>query len=183
MTADSQLLADQVCGILDHARVPFALIGAAALAVHGVSRSTVDIDLLVTDRRVLEERFWTQLPERVHIDIRTGDAADPLGGVVRFTSAGQRDVDLVVGKVDWHEDVVTRAEPTLRGGRDIPTARVEDLILLKLYAGGSQDRWDIEQLLARPDRDEVASAVERRLSKLPPAALQIWRTLATRPGR
>jgi len=43
----------QVTRALRRERIDFALIGAAALAAHGVSRSTVDIDLLVTDARVL----------------------------------------------------------------------------------------------------------------------------------
>jgi len=35
---------------LRDASVPFALIGAVALAARGASRSTLDIDLLTTDR-------------------------------------------------------------------------------------------------------------------------------------
>jgi hypothetical protein len=38
-----------VTNVLRRERIDFALIGAATLAAHGVSRSTVDIDLLVTD--------------------------------------------------------------------------------------------------------------------------------------
>ena len=34
------ILLDEVAETLDHAGIPFALIGAAALAVHGVVRST-----------------------------------------------------------------------------------------------------------------------------------------------
>ena len=176
--ADPPVLVDQVADHLDREGVPFALIGAAALAVHGVSRSTLDIDLLVTDPRVLERAFWASFGGRAAIDIRTGDAADPLAGVVRITSEGDRDVDLIVGRGSWEADIVARAEPMRRGGRDLRTARVEDLILLKLYAGGSQDRWDIEQLLARSDRGALVAAVERRLSSLPPAARRLWETLA-----
>jgi hypothetical protein len=69
------------------------------------------------------------------------------------------------------------AEPVVRNGRTLLTARAEDLILLKLYAGGSQDRWDIEQLLAQPNRSALVSAVEGRLSQLPSAARQVWRTI------
>ncbi len=39
--------------LLTTADMPHALIGAAALAVHGVSRSTFDQDILVTDTRAL----------------------------------------------------------------------------------------------------------------------------------
>jgi hypothetical protein len=71
-----------------------------------------------------------------------------------------------------------RAELTLHHGRQLPAARVDDLVLLKLYAGGSQDRWDIEQLLARPDRAVIIDAVERSLSQLPADAQRLWRALA-----
>jgi hypothetical protein len=176
MTSEPPTLLDRVAAHLDRAGVPFALIGAAALAVHGISRATLDLDLLATDRRVLEGNFWTLGPD-VDVDIRTGDAADPLAGVVRCRTARERDVDIVVGKVAWQADVVARAEHVQRSGHDIPAARVDDLVLLKLYAGGSQDRWDIEQLLHRPDRAHTTKMVEARLASLPKSAQEMWRKI------
>ncbi len=176
MTAERGTLFDAVVDRLDQANVPFALIGAAALAVHGVSRSTLDVDLLVTDPRVLESGFWSGSPE-ADLDIRRGDAANPLAGVVRFRAAGERDVDIVVGRNRWESEIVARAEPIPRGPRLIPTARAEDLVLLKLYAGGSQDRWDIEQLLAASVREEFVGRVESRLPALPDAARRLWASL------
>jgi hypothetical protein len=60
---DRPTLLDLVADVLDEGRVPFAVIGAAALAVHGVSRSTQDIDLLTTDLRLLQRTFWNALSE------------------------------------------------------------------------------------------------------------------------
>lgn len=154
--------------------VRFALVGASALAVHGVSRSTQDIDLLVDDRRVLSSDFWISLSPPVTVDIRSGDADDPLAGVVRCRAADQRDVDIIVGRGTWEGDVIARAQPTAYGGAELPVVQVADLVLLKLYAGGSQDRWDIEQLLAQPDRDAVVSEVENRLSRLPARSRRTW---------
>jgi predicted nucleotidyltransferase len=171
------MLLDVVVDELDRRCVPFALIGAAALAVHGISRSTLDIDLLVTDRRVLDATFWAALAADIERDSRPGDATDPLAGVVRFRAFEERDVDIVVGRGGWNVDVVTHAENARHHGRDLPTARMEDLILLKLYAGGSQDRWDIEQLLATSDKAAVIGAVERSLDRLPPDAQRLWRVL------
>ena len=95
----SVVLLDTITDELDRTRVPFALIGAAALAIHGVSRSTLDIDLLVTDRRVLDPSHWTALPDRIGCDVRPGDSADPLAGVIRFRAPGERDVD-ILGRQD-----------------------------------------------------------------------------------
>ena len=177
MATERRSLLDHVLQVLDVHHVPCALIGAAALAVHGVSRSTLDIDLLVTDRRVLDQPFWAPLPTFVECDIRQGDSADPLAGVVRFKADRERDVDIVVGRGTWDAAIIARAEPTRMLGRSMPTARIEDVILLKLYAGGSQDRWDIEQLLARPDRETVVAAVDRGVAVLPSEARQLWTTL------
>ena len=47
-------LLERGAAILSQHQVRHALVGAAALAAYGVSRSTVDQDLLVNDRRVLE---------------------------------------------------------------------------------------------------------------------------------
>lgn len=172
MTERRSLL-DRIADHLERTGVPFALIGAGALAVHGVSRSTLDLDLLAVDPRPLDPAFWS-LPADVTVDIRRGDAADPLAGVVRCRAEHERDVDVVIGRSGWQANLIGRAEPTRRAGRLIPAARVEDLILLKLYAGGSQDRWDIEQLLERTDRAVIVAAVEHRLGELPASARQIW---------
>ena len=169
-------LLDRVAGALSDASIPHALIGAAAMAVHGVSRSTFDQDLLVTDGRVLADAFWAPLSAGVvSVNVRRGDSDDPLAGVVRLTAADERDVDVVVGKAAWQADIVSRAQRTRIGA--LAVVERADLVLLKLYAGGSQDRWDIEQLLMVDGGDDLRREVDARISPLPPAARNLWRQL------
>lgn len=169
-------LLPRVAALLAAERVAFALIGASALAARGVSRSTHDLDLLTTDSRVLDPTLWQRLSD-VESEVRRGDASDPLEGVVRLASPGEPDVDLIVGRASWQTAVVERAERVRVGEIDLPVARASDLVLLKLFAGGTQDRWDIEQLLATGDRDTLVREVERGLRDLPPASVMLWTTL------
>jgi hypothetical protein len=162
------------------------LIGAGALAVHGVSRSTWDLDLLVTERAVLAPSFWAPLAGKGDaVDIRVGDDDDPLAGVIRLSRSGSRAVDVVVGRSAWQAEALGRAEPRRLGAVPIPVAIPSDLILLKLYAGGPQDAWDVEQLLALLDRPTLVAAVERQLSWLPAHAAGLWHRIigATPAGR
>jgi hypothetical protein len=105
---------------------------------------------------------------------RTGDGDDPLAGVVRLRASGERDVDVVVGRGSWEADILARAEPASYDGTMVPAVQAGDLILLKLFAGGRQDRWDIEQLLARPDRDALVREVDARVLLLPDRARTLW---------
>jgi predicted nucleotidyltransferase len=163
-----------IAGALEEAGIPYALVGAAALAVHGVSRSTLDQDLLVTDRRALDRDLWRTLTD-VSVDVRRGDSDDPLAGVVRFTAHGQRDVDVIVGRHAWQASMLARARRVPLGARAIPVVGVSDLILLKLYAGGAQDRWDIAQLLAAVASPQVEAEVEQGLAELPGRCGEMWR--------
>ncbi len=54
-------LLDRVHRLLSGQQVAHALVGAAALAARGIARSTYDIDLLTTDRRVLEAELWSAI--------------------------------------------------------------------------------------------------------------------------
>jgi hypothetical protein len=169
----------RVASILEASRIPYALVGAGAMAAHGVGRSTLDLDLLTTSSSVLSESFWKDLSSEGHRpDVRRGDAEDPLAGVVRFDAEGEPPVDLVVGRTAWQEGVLERAVRTDVGELSLPVATAADLILLKLYAGGSQDAWDVEQLLAAAD-DGVALVreVEARLADLPPESGALWARL------
>jgi hypothetical protein len=171
-------LLERVAAVLSERGTAHALIGAAALAVHGVSRSTLDQDLLVDDRRVLETDFWPALAAEATVDIRRGDSDDPLAGVVRVSRGTERAVDVIVGRHAWQRAVIARA--TAVGGQGLRVVERPDLILLKLYAGGSQDKWDIEQLLAIDPSAETRSAVDERVEVLPVRCREIWASIRPR---
>ena len=177
MTA-SPLVA-RVASVLDQCGVRYALIGAGALAAHGIARSTFDLDLFTDAEAVLQREAWASLSAAggVHVSVRTGDADDPLRGVVRIEADGERDVDVVVGRSAWQSEAVDRAQPLVIAGIRLPVVRPADLVLFKLYAGGSQDCWDVEQLLAAGDRQSLVREVESRLEALPGQARQLWRRL------
>ncbi|HJX29079.1 MAG TPA: hypothetical protein VJ885_14315 [Thermoanaerobaculia bacterium] len=166
----------RVSSVLQREGVPHALIGAGALTIHGVNRATVDLDLLVLDTECLQSTFWTDLESQgASVEIRKGDLTDPLAGVVRFRASGQRPVDLVVGKYIWQRRVLERAVLTTTEQARVPVVQAIDLVLLKLYAGGLQDGWDIQQLLARDDRkEELIAEVEQLLPELPAHSKKLW---------
>jgi predicted nucleotidyltransferase len=159
-----------------------AVIGAAALAAHGVSRATADLDLLIVDTSCLDEEIWSDLVRTSLVDVRRGDSDDPLAGVIRIARAGEGSVDVIVGRSSWQREVLERAETRSIGRVSLPVVRAADLILLKLYAGGPQDVWDITRLVEADPR--VASEVEARLAQLPADCGSLWRrALAGRESR
>jgi hypothetical protein len=162
----------RVCDLLDAAQIPHALIGAAALAARGVARSTYDIDVLTVDARVLTTDLWDGLRAAgIAVDILRGDVDDPLGGVVRVTAAGERPIDVILGKGRWQARAIERAERSAHGP---PIVAARDLVLLKLYAGGTQDLWDVRALLELPEREALISQVGEDLADLPAAMRERW---------
>ncbi len=156
--------------------IAHAVIGATALAVHGVTRATADIDVLALDPRCLDPGVWSSaVTAGATVDIRRGDADDPFAGVIRVISGDETAVDVIVGRAHWQTAILERALATSVAGTSIPVARAADIVLLKLYAGGPQDAWDIEQLVdAVPD---VARDVETRIGDLPPECAVLWQRI------
>lgn len=163
--------------------VPHALIGAAAMAGRGVMRSTDDVDLLVTDRAVLREAFWTSAAEQgFTVEVRLGDHEDPLAGVVRLVREPERALDVVVGRFAWQAEVIQRAEPHRVGSVEVGLVLASDLILLKVYAGAPQDLLDAEALLAVGDRRTLEAAVSAQVGRLPGIAQEAWQRIIGGPG-
>jgi hypothetical protein len=164
--SDSSLV-EAVASRLREERCAFALIGAVAMATYGVSRSTVDLDLLALSPRLLDETFWAPLTaEGAVVVVHRGDEEDPLLGVVRIERDSQS-VDVVIGRHSWQVGVLDRAQERAVMNGVLPVARASDLVLLKLFAGGYQDRWDIQQLLSGPDSAVIDTEVRSRLEALP----------------
>jgi len=169
-------LAQRVAGHLEGASIPYALIGAYAVIRYGVARATMDVDFFVVDSSVLNQSFWTTLHDSsIQVDCRRGDFTDSLRGLVRLRDADDI-VDVVVGKWKWQVGVLERAERATFWERPVPIVRAADLILLKLYAGGGKDAWDITELLGILDAAVVAE-VEERLPDLQQDARDLWQRI------
>ncbi len=171
---------EAVVGKLGENGIPFAVIGAAGLAVQGLLRATLDVDLLTTEDRVLQRSLWEDLVEaEFEVEIRHGDISDPLVGVVSVWAQEDRPVDVIVGEAPWQRRIVEEAGSGFVEGMKLPVASRAGLILLKLYAGGPQDRWDIEQLLRLAGDDRgLREEVSRGVAELPRRAQTLWKELA-----
>jgi hypothetical protein len=169
-------LPEEVALVLRRHRIAHAVIGAAALAVHGISRATADLDLLVVDASCLDPSLWRALVERgVAVEIRRGDESDPLAGVIRVARHGEGAVDVIVGRHAWQRELLGRSVPKAVGSVELPVVRPSDLVLLKLFAGGPQDAWDIHRLLDL--ESGIAAEVEPSLPGLPEDCARLWRHL------
>lgn len=124
------------------------------------------------DRQVLTADFWTPLAHDAAIDVRRGDGDDPLAGVVRLTGDTERTVDIIVGRHRWQREAIERAEAI--GSEGLRVVQRADLILLKLYAGGLQDMWDVAQVLATDISGATASTVDERIAALPVQSRELW---------
>ncbi len=169
----------EVVSILRRERIDHALIGAVAMAVHGVSRATADVDLLTVDARVLEAALWEPLSAQgVSLRILEGDFDDPLAGSVRLTGKGASIVDVVVGRDKWQKEVLETAETRSLGDIELPVARPAGLVLLKLHAGGPRDAWDITSLAEmHEDWPTIKGEVEEAVGRLSVQSRHLWRRL------
>lgn len=171
-------LLEKVTSVLEARGIPYALIGASAMSYYGVNRATNDLDLLAVDPACLDPALWSGLRDQgVTADVRRGDLTDPLAGVVRFRAAAERPIDLVVGKFAWQRKTLERARRLPSGPLFLPVLGPADLILLKLYAGGPQDAWDIQQFLLGEDRDTLIAEVEKNLANVPSRCGDLWRKI------
>lgn len=155
-----------------------AVIGAAAMAAHGVARATMDVDLLLVGLESLDSDAWEDLRRSgVNVEVRRGASDDPLVGVIRLRHASDLPVDVVVGGASWQRRAIDRAVVSQILGVDAPVATAHDLILLKLYAGSPQDRWDVTRLLATSSNPDLVRSVEADLSELPRESREVWRSI------
>jgi hypothetical protein len=152
------------------------VIGAAALAAHGVAHATADFDLLACDARWVDDRLWDEWrAPGVVVQVRAGDASDPLAGGVRIAAANEPPVDRVVGKPTWQRARRGRATPLPFGDFSIRLVDAADRVWLKLCAGGPQDAADADQRL---DVDpSLVNEVEARLAVLPDDGVRLWRRI------
>jgi hypothetical protein len=153
--------------VLDGSGAKWAVIGAMAVAYHGWVRASLDADAMLSLRgSALDiERLADRIRSMgLQPEIRMGEPGDPLGFVLRVQDGDGNQADLIGGirKLDpgfW--DRVIRQE--WRGAL-FSFASAEDLIALKLFAGGPKDLEDAEGVI-RVQAGRLDSALLRKLCK------------------
>ncbi len=166
-----------VVALLDELGAAHVLIGAVAMAGHGFSRASADVDLLALDARLLRDVTWAPLRAQGHVvDVRVGDIDDPLAGVIRVDPEADEPVDVVVGASPrWQAGIIERAKPGATvDGAPARLPELADLVLLKLYAGGPRDIEDVRGLLALPTGPAAARQVDERVKIMPARVCRAW---------
>lgn len=163
-----------------------ALIGAAAVSVHGHLRSTADFDLLATDGAVLRDETWKPLVDEGWIvEILRGEFSDPLAGTAFLQPPGdEMPIDVVVGKWRWQREALERAGRTKLSGVELPVVGAADLVLLKLDAGSPTDLDDVRRVLAAAvDESRVRTIVEETIGRLGAEARASWSAMVAERER
>lgn len=156
---------------LNRARVPYAVIGATALAVRGLPRMTRDLDVVVLlDHAlaaldaVVREGFHSVTPVR-------RDAEPEAMYVLRDTRAGGAEVDLVVASGHPESTVVAEAMSASVFGVRAPVATLEHLVLMYLYSNQLRHLGDLARIVTETAVD--LGAVERYLAEVHPEMLPV----------
>ena len=142
------------CG-LRTAGIPFMVIGGQAVLLHGVPRTTEDVDLtLGVDpshyqevAAVCAEAGLELLPDDPEAFTRETFVLP-----VSDTRSLVR-VDLIFSSLEYERQAIGRAVHVRLGDEEVPFAAVEDLILHKLFAGRPRDLEDIRGILRLRDSE------------------------------
>jgi hypothetical protein len=143
-----------------HASIQFALIGGLAVAAWGVIRATQDIDVLANSdpTPLVNTRLRNELKDFLdrngcQTEWRVGDADDPIPLLLRVNLPqifGDIGADILWAHKHWQQEALHRSVAIEVLNRRVNILHPEDLILMKLDAGGPQDLFDVEQMLSAP---------------------------------
>jgi len=144
-----------ICDAFKNNKIPYAIVGGYALALHGLVRATVDIDfvlhLKLTDYEKAE-KCLAELGLQSRIPVRAQDIIKMrkeyienrnllAWSFVDFKNPTKQ-VDILINKDLKDLDI----EIISFSGRKIPVASLKTLLILKQEAGRPQDLVDIENI-------------------------------------
>jgi len=131
---------------LDRAGVDHALVGAVALAVHGVPRATADIDLLVLAEAVASA---LEVARRRGFTFEAAPMRFADGLEIRRVSKIEGEdtltLDLLPVQPDLEAVWASRQRHALRGG-EVSVVSRQALIQMKIRSGRDQDLADVRRL-------------------------------------
>jgi hypothetical protein len=154
---------------LNKSEVPYALVGATALAVRGLPRMTRDVDVVV----LIEDAFAA-------LDALADAGFGSISPVVRredpepmyvLKDARGNEVDLLVAAGEPESTVVADAPAATAFGVRAPVATLEHLVLMYLYSNQPRHLGDLARIVT--DTNVDLASVERYLADVHPEMLGV----------
>lgn len=151
--------------------VDYVVIGGVAVALYGIPRTTVDLDLMVRLTPENLTRLWRCLEslglrprQPVSLEMITDPATrnrilqEKHARVITFENPSDplEVVDILMEESLPFEEVFSRRQVFHTGEFGIPVPAVEDLMALKARTGRPVDRSDVEALKLLQQSDEEA---------------------------
>lgn len=130
----------------------FLVVGAHALAVHGVPRATGDLDIWVSPTHDNAPRVWAALQTfgAPLSGLNQGDLIDP--DVVFQIGREPRRIDVLTGITGVaFPDAHKRRVFVETGGMSVPFLGRDDLLTNKRATGRLKDLADVERLMEKPE--------------------------------
>jgi hypothetical protein len=161
--------ARRVLRALGASEIPYALVGASALAVRGLPRMTRDVDVVV----LIEDAFGA-------LDALRAIGFHSITGVVReeqpepmyvLKDRQGNEVDVLVAAGEPESTVVAEAPHATAFGVRARVATLEHLVLMYLYSNQPRHLGDLARIVTETDVD--LRSVERFLSDVHPEMLAV----------
>jgi len=170
MADDAISVARKVTTALDQLGIPYAIGGSVASSVHGLARTTNDVDIVAGVRAEHVAPLVAVLEDEFYIEPAAVKAATAQGAsfnVIHFDTAFKVDV-FVAGTDAFRQAEIARRQTQPLEGSDVYVLSPEDTVLAKL-------RWyDVGgRTSERPWRD-VVGVVKVQGARLDAAYLQEW---------
>ncbi|MBI3178079.1 MAG: hypothetical protein HYZ27_00360 [Deltaproteobacteria bacterium] len=155
---------------LNSAHVPYAVVGATALAARGLPRMTRDLDIVVViDDAHAALRALGKAGFKPTVRLPAPDE-EPEAMYVLHDSQGN-EVDLLVASAEPESTVVTEATKTTVFGVNAPVATLEHLVLMYLYSNQVRHWGDLARIVTETSVD--LAAVQRYLADVHPEMLSV----------
>jgi hypothetical protein len=139
-----------IADLLNDLRIPYAVVGAFAVSFHGIPRATNDADTVIwlkesgKTEKDLSQRL-TQ--EGYRVESRSAEADDPVAGVVAVEDKHDNRVDLLLGIRGMEPNAPARATVGKFLDSSLRFIGLEDLVAMKVFAGGHRDLEDVNGIL------------------------------------
>ncbi len=153
----------------------FAVIGGLAVSTWGTVRATQDIDILADSTpspigtatlRKRISQLWEEKNWQHEWRIGAGDDPIPLLTHLVFPASRQLTADILWAHKQWQRNALKRTVTIQVARRPLSVIHPEDLVLLKLEAGGPQDLLDVEGVLATSPPELDLTRLRRSAARL-----------------